>query len=402
MDDRLAIIGSANINERSQRGDRDSELAAIVKDTDLIDRLVVQGRCPLLSFAYFCHIYRTMAGQPFKVGRFAHTLRVRLMREHLGIDVDALSEEDVMAHQPKPEHQQWPLETEPDLEQEDGNEGGPSHLKKSTQKTPIGVCANQSKCSSKASRFVCSYICASPAPMGEESMSAEIRKVFRHEAPGGRTLGEEDFNEKGQKITGIANAVIRTLEEKAITEERPLNDQTDETTLKDQTIIEESESVSVQSGHTGLVNGGPHEPSTMDSGASAKRKSLSLRSDADSEDATTSSARETLKTNLGSRSRRKPWTVPTMKPKVGPQDFEDPISDAFWKDIWVASAVHNVSTSSWASIINDSMSRLCADHALRLRYTGRFSMPSLTILLPPGNNTRSLWLTTNVLTNPYV
>jgi phospholipase D1/2 len=30
-----------------------------------------------------------------------------------------------------------------------------------------------------------------------------------------------------------------------------------------------------------------------------------------------------------------------MKPKVGPQDFEDPISDDFWKDIWVASAIHN-------------------------------------------------------------
>lgn len=37
VDDRLAIIGSANINERSQRGDRDSEIAAVVKDTDMID-----------------------------------------------------------------------------------------------------------------------------------------------------------------------------------------------------------------------------------------------------------------------------------------------------------------------------------------------------------------------------
>ena len=91
-----------------------------------------------------------MAGQPFKVGRFAHTLRVRLMREHLGIDVDALCEED-MAHQPKPEYQQQPLEPEPDLEQDGGNEGGVFHLKmKSKQKTPIGVCAlkgDQGKCS---------------------------------------------------------------------------------------------------------------------------------------------------------------------------------------------------------------------------------------------------------------
>ena len=39
-----------------------------------------------------------MAGKPFKVGRFSHTLRVRLMREHIGIDVDALDNEDVRAH----------------------------------------------------------------------------------------------------------------------------------------------------------------------------------------------------------------------------------------------------------------------------------------------------------------
>lgn len=69
VDDRLAIIGSANINERSQRGDRDSELACLVRDTDMLDS--------------------TMAGKPYKVGRFAHTLRIRLMREHLGYDVDA-------------------------------------------------------------------------------------------------------------------------------------------------------------------------------------------------------------------------------------------------------------------------------------------------------------------------
>lgn len=33
----LVICGSANINERSQRGDRDSELVAVVRDTDMID-----------------------------------------------------------------------------------------------------------------------------------------------------------------------------------------------------------------------------------------------------------------------------------------------------------------------------------------------------------------------------
>ncbi|KAK9464553.1 hypothetical protein V1512DRAFT_212936 [Lipomyces arxii] len=72
VDDRAAIIGSANINERSMRGTRDSEVAVFVRDTDQIES--------------------TMGGKPFMVGRLPHTLRVRLMREHLGIDVDALED----------------------------------------------------------------------------------------------------------------------------------------------------------------------------------------------------------------------------------------------------------------------------------------------------------------------
>lgn len=72
VDDRAAIIGSANINERSMLGSRDSEVAAIVRDTDMI--------------------WSSMNGRPYLVGRFPHTLRMRLMREHLGIDVDELME----------------------------------------------------------------------------------------------------------------------------------------------------------------------------------------------------------------------------------------------------------------------------------------------------------------------
>lgn len=74
VDDRVAIIGSANINERSMRGDRDSECAAIVRDTDMLES--------------------SMNGKPYLVGRFPHTLRMRLMREHLGVDVDEVMEEE--------------------------------------------------------------------------------------------------------------------------------------------------------------------------------------------------------------------------------------------------------------------------------------------------------------------
>ena len=79
-----------------------------------------------------------MAGKPFKVGRFAHTLRVRLMREHLGVDFDALDEEDLMAHGPvQPEFVEstW----DPDAEQLYGKDKGVTHIKKSKQRTAVST-----------------------------------------------------------------------------------------------------------------------------------------------------------------------------------------------------------------------------------------------------------------------
>ncbi|KAI8624813.1 phospholipase D [Xylariaceae sp. FL1651] len=77
VDDRVALIGSANINERSMLGNRDSETAAIVRDTEMM--------------------WSEMGGERYQVGRFAHTLRMRLMREHLGLDVDAITEQERQA-----------------------------------------------------------------------------------------------------------------------------------------------------------------------------------------------------------------------------------------------------------------------------------------------------------------
>ncbi|GAB7358799.1 hypothetical protein MBLNU230_g4023t2 [Neophaeotheca triangularis] len=77
VDDRSVIIGSANINERSMLGSRDSEVASVVVDTRMIP-----------SF---------MGGEPYDVGEFPHTLRKRLMREHLGVDVDAIYRREQLA-----------------------------------------------------------------------------------------------------------------------------------------------------------------------------------------------------------------------------------------------------------------------------------------------------------------
>ena len=78
-----------------------------------------------------------MAGKPFKVGRFAHTLRVRLMREHIGVDVDALHEDDLMASEPvkAPDQQSdW----DPENEEERGKETGVTHIGKGQERTAMG------------------------------------------------------------------------------------------------------------------------------------------------------------------------------------------------------------------------------------------------------------------------
>lgn len=78
-----------------------------------------------------------MAGKPFKVGRFAHTLRVRLMREHIGVNVDAMSETDLMASESvNPDHEQ---ELDPDAEQAHGQEDGVTQVKNSQQRTPASA-----------------------------------------------------------------------------------------------------------------------------------------------------------------------------------------------------------------------------------------------------------------------
>jgi len=65
VDDRRVIMGSANLNDRSQKGNGDSEIALVVEDDDMINS--------------------TMNGVPYPVARFATTLRRQLYKEHLGL-----------------------------------------------------------------------------------------------------------------------------------------------------------------------------------------------------------------------------------------------------------------------------------------------------------------------------
>lgn len=66
-DDRVVICGSANINDRSMIGKRDSEIAAIITDNEFED-----GR---------------MNGKKYPSGVFAGRLRKYLFKEHLGMSL---------------------------------------------------------------------------------------------------------------------------------------------------------------------------------------------------------------------------------------------------------------------------------------------------------------------------
>ena len=64
-DDRVVICGSANLNDRSQLGDHDSEIAVVIED--------------------FTPLQSNMNGQPWMASRFAASLRRELFRKHLGL-----------------------------------------------------------------------------------------------------------------------------------------------------------------------------------------------------------------------------------------------------------------------------------------------------------------------------
>lgn len=89
---------------------------------------------------FTCFPPSTMAGKPFKVGRFAHSLRVRLMREHLGVDVDSMYEEDLMAGMPqKPADDQQPWD--PDQEEKDKHDI--IHVKEPKRSRAAGLAVGQ-------------------------------------------------------------------------------------------------------------------------------------------------------------------------------------------------------------------------------------------------------------------
>ena len=66
VDDKTVILGSANINDRSMLGTRDSEYAVMINESPKLNS--------------------KMDGKDYKAANFAYTFRVNLFAEHLGVD----------------------------------------------------------------------------------------------------------------------------------------------------------------------------------------------------------------------------------------------------------------------------------------------------------------------------
>lgn len=69
IDDEVVLMGSANINDRSLLGSRDSEIAVVIKEENKIKT--------------------KMDGLDYEASSYAYSLRMRLFKEHLGFNIDS-------------------------------------------------------------------------------------------------------------------------------------------------------------------------------------------------------------------------------------------------------------------------------------------------------------------------
>lgn len=194
----------------------------------------------------------------------------------------------------------------------------------------------------------------------------------------------EDYDEEGNTREGFADSLVPTLEEKTIFERRPSGQHPNGKALFD--LVEEGEQpagdsqsspeeASVpgksvnkdsnptvddnqnnRSGGVPKVRGSPEEEEKFGQPANAhdgderpptKAKDGKGGDEAESkytkEQEMAVKARKTLRKHLNAKVGMSPWSMPTPTPKVNPNRFHDPLDDKFWKDMWVAVAVHNVS-----------------------------------------------------------
>lgn len=225
-------------------------------------------------------------------------------------------------------------------------------------------------------------------------LAAAGLKSKGHDARSGDEALDEErmtYTRDGQKVPGFADAIVPTLEEKTVEEQRPPQSQTNGSPVRDKPQEDRQATTGGASDQArtldGELFGAPADASKSPQSDDEPPHARSGVEDADDQERGAPGVRATLRKHLQAKLGSKTWTLPTPRPEVDPEGFEDPISDAFWKNVWVACAAHNVSA------IMMERTSLSTDISSRPKSIAKFSTPYPMTLLLHGNNTRSLLLT---------
>lgn len=170
----------------------------------------------------------------------------------------------------------------------------------------------------------------------------------------------------GKETKGFPASIVPTIEEQLIAEHRPKQTSDDEEPIMDELDkghvevpkAAEKEGKGRESFYSNN-SATPSEARVQDGsnqlyGAPANAKTSKQTDDqpphpdgtapdADKEEEAAVPARKLLRQHLNVKVGVKPYTLPTPTPKVDPHGFDDPVADSFYKDVWMASAAHNVS-----------------------------------------------------------
>lgn len=221
---------------------------------------------------------------------------------------------------------------------------------------------------------------------------ASGQTAAHHQRNVGDSSEQEDYQPEGETSKGFASSVVPTLEEKTIFERqqsaqqangRPLFDLQEERSQQGGQDVSQTKSKEEREepsetnvprktkDHITLFDGDStaQKPSVPRSQIESSSKELfgtpanisTLNDDlpvrgtdrqaegagkgAD-EGQTALKARKILRKHLNANVQVSPWSMPTPTPDINPNSFHDPLDGRFWKNVWVATAVHNVSDST--------------------------------------------------------
>lgn len=181
---------------------------------------------------------------------------------------------------------------------------------------------------------------------GEASQGVGIIPGKGHGIAGDAALEDErsTYGLDGKKEAGFASSKVATLEEKTIAEKRPKETSGDKPLME---ALERGEATPSPIGQDsspgktkdGQLYGAPADAMPNDNEPPHAR--APSREDANDQDRAAVRARTLVRKQVNVKLGTKNWTLPTPAPVIDPHGFDDPISDEFWKDVWISAAVHN-------------------------------------------------------------